>query len=245
MLEAESLQDAVVVVTGAASGIGAATARALVRSGARVVAGDVREDALAGIADECGDRVVSCAGDVGDPATADALIAAAVHSWGQLDAVVANAGVGYFGGLEDISPDQIVRMTTTNFLGTVWLTRSALRHFRAADRPGDVVIVASVAGLGGGAANEAVYAATKAAQIQFATSTAREVRSEGIRLSVIAPAAVNTHFATATGRFGDRSPEEADFIRPEDIADAAVTALQQPRHIRTALWSIWSLAEAD
>ena len=198
---------------------------------------------MTSLANEWGDRAVLCAGDVGDPATADALIATAVQTWGQLDAVVANAGVGYFGGLEDTSPDQIVRMTTTNFLGTVWLTRSALRQFRTADRPGDVVIVASVAGLGAGGGNEAVYAATKAAQIQFATSTAREVRSEGIRLSVIAPAAVNTHFAAATGRFGDKAPEEAEFIEPGDIAEAVVTALQQPRRIRTALWSIWSLAE--
>ena len=243
MLNAEGLQDAVVVVTGAASGIGAATARALLQSGARVVAGDLRPEAMTDLASEWGDRAVLCAGDVGDPATADALIATAVQTWGQLDAVVANAGVGYFGGLEDTSPDQIVRMTTTNFLGTVWLTRSALRHFRSADRPGDVVIVASVAGLGAGGGNEAVYAATKAAQIQFATSTAREVRSEGIRLSVIAPAAVNTHFAAATGRFGDKAPEEAEFIEPGDIAEAVVTALQQPRRIRTALWSIWSLAE--
>jgi NAD(P)-dependent dehydrogenase (short-subunit alcohol dehydrogenase family) len=134
-------------------------------------------------------------------------------------------------------------MTSTNFLGTVWLARAALRHYRAAARPGDVVIVASVAGLGGGGADEAVYAATKAAQIQFATSLAREVRTEGIRVSVIAPAASNTHFAAATGRFGSKSPEDADFIQPADLGEAIVTALQQPRRIRTALWSIWSLAE--
>lgn len=231
------------MVTGAAAGIGAATARALLHAGARVVAGDLRPDALTDLAEQWGDRVVRCAGDVGDPATADALVAAAVHTWGRLDAVVANAGVGYFGGLEDTSPDQIRRMTTTNFLGTVWLAQSALRHFRSVKRAGDVVIVASVAGLGGGGANEAVYAATKAAQIQFATSLAREVRAEGIRVSVIAPAAVNTHFASATGRFGDSAPEEAEFIKPEDLGEAVVTVLRQPRRIRTALWSIWSLAE--
>lgn len=244
MPPSESLQDAVVVVTGAGSGIGAATARALLRAGARVVAGDLRADAVAGLTAEWEGRVVGCAGDVGDPATGDALVAAAVDRWGRLDAVVANAGVGYFGGLEDISTDQVGRMTSTNFLGTVWLARSAVRHYRTAGRAGDMVVVASVAGLGGGGAAEAVYAATKAAQIQFATSLAREVRTEGIRVSVIAPAAVNTHFAAATGRFGDTAPEEAEFIRPEDLGEAVVTALQQPRHIRTALWTIWSLAEA-
>lgn len=239
----EDLTDRVVVVTGAGSGIGAATATALLTSGARVVAGDLRAESLLGVAEEGGERVVRCAGDVGDPATADALIDAAVRAWGHLDGVVANAGVGYFGGLADTSPDQIRRMTNTNFLGTVWLARAAVRQFRSAGRPGDVIIVASVAGLGVGGADEAVYAATKAAQIQFATSVAREVRSEGIRIAVIAPAAVNTHFAAATGRFGDRPPEEGDFLEPADVAAAVVTALGQPRRLRTALWSLWSLAE--
>jgi NADP-dependent 3-hydroxy acid dehydrogenase YdfG len=209
-----------------------------------VVAGDLRADAAERLAERWDGRVVGCVGDVGDPATANALVAAAVDTWGQLDAVVANAGVGYFGGLEDTSPDQIELMTTTNFLGTVWLARAALRQFRILERPGDVVVVASVAGLGGGGAEEAVYAATKAAQVQFATSLAREVRTEGIRVTVIAPAAVNTHFAASTGRFGDRAPEEAEFIEPGDLGEAVVTVLQQPRRIRTALWSIWSLAEA-
>ena len=243
MSGAEDLTGRVVAVTGAASGIGAATAAALLGLGARVVAGDRRAESLSDLVEEWGDQVVRCAGDVGDPATADALVTAAVQAWGRLDAVVANAGVGYFGGLADTSPDQIRRMTDTNFLGTVWVARSAVRQFRAAGRPGDVIIVASVAGLGAGGANEAVYAATKAAQIQLASSMAREVRSEGIRVVVIAPAAVNTHFAAATGRFGDRPPEEGDFLEPADVADAIVTALQQPRRLRTALLSLWSLAE--
>lgn len=243
MSGAKDLTDRVVVVTGAASGIGAATAAALLGLGARVVAADLRAESMGELAGEWGDQVVRCAGDVGDPETAEVLIAAAVHAWGHLDAVVANAGVGYFGGLGETSPDQIRRMTNTNFLGTVWLARAAVRHYRAAGVPGDVIIVASVAGLGVGGADEAVYAATKAAQIQFATSMAREVRTDGIRVAVIAPAAVNTHFAAATGRFGDRPPEEGDFLAPADVADAIVTVLRQPRRLRTALWSLWSLAE--
>jgi NADP-dependent 3-hydroxy acid dehydrogenase YdfG len=237
------LADRVVVVTGAASGIGAATASALLGSGARVVAGDLRTETMSELTRRWGDRVLLSAGDVGDPATADALIAVGVEAWGRVDAVVVNAGVGHFGGLMEAFPDQIRRMTETNFLGTVWLTQSAVRQFRTAGHPGDVVLVASVAGLGVGGPNEAVYAATKAAQIQFATSVARELRPEGIRVMVIAPAAVNTHFAAATGRFGDKNPEEGDFLDPADVASAIVTALQQPRRMRTALWTLWSLAE--
>ncbi len=243
MTRFEDLHDTVVVLTGAGAGIGAATARALLEAGARVVAGDLRPGVTDALVEAWPGRVVGHVGDVGDPGTADALVAAAVQTWGRLDAVVANAGVGYFGGLLDVTPEQVVRMTTTNVLGTVWLARAALRQFRAAQRPGDVVVVASVAGLGVGGAEEAVYAATKAAQVQLATSLAREVRAEGVRVSVIAPAAVNTHFAAATGRFGDRAPEDGEFIDPADLGDAVVTILRQPRTIRTALWTVWSLAE--
>ncbi len=85
MSGAEDLTDRVVVVTGAASGIGAATAAALLGLGARVVAGDLRAESMSDLAEEWGDQVVRCAGDVGDPATADALIAAAVQAWGRVD----------------------------------------------------------------------------------------------------------------------------------------------------------------
>ena len=90
-----------------------------------------------------------------------------------------------------------------------------------------------------------MYAATKAAQIQFGTSLDREVRDEGIRVAVIAPAAVNTGFAAATGGFGDKPPDEGDFMAPDDIAYAMVTTLRQPRRIRTSLWTMWSMAEAN
>jgi NADP-dependent 3-hydroxy acid dehydrogenase YdfG len=182
---------------------------------------------------------------VGDPAAAAALIAAGRDAWGRIDSVVANAGVGFFGGILDVSTDQVQTMAQTNFLGTVWLAREAVRVFREQGDGGDVVVLGSVAGLGAGGGNEAVYAATKAAQIQFGTSLDREVRSEGIRVAVVAPAAVNTGFAAATGRFGDKPFEEGGFIQPSDIAYAVVTTLRQPRRIRTALWTVWSLAEAN
>ncbi|MGH3645155.1 MAG: SDR family oxidoreductase, partial [Mycobacterium sp.] len=145
----------------------------------------------------------------------------------------------------DYGEDQIRTMVSTNFLGTVWVAREAVRHFRGNGGGGDIVIVGSVAGLGPGGGNEALYAATKAAQIQFGTSLDREVRNEGIRVAVIAPAAVNTHFAAATGRFGDRAPEEGEFMTPDDIGYAILTTLRQPRRMRTSLWTMWSMAEAN
>lgn len=244
--ESRDLAGTVVVVTGAGSGIGAATARLLLESGARVVAGELRPERLADLVAEWGgDRVVAVGADVGDPEACAALVAAGAERWGRVDSVVANAGVGYFGGLLDQPVERLRAMADTNFLGTVWLARAALEHFRSREGGGDIAVVGSVAGLGPGGGEEAVYAATKAAQMQFATSLDREVRAEGVRVTVVAPAAVNTSFAAATGRFGDRAPEDADFLRPDDVALAVVTTLRQPRRIRTALWSLWSLAERN
>lgn len=249
-VQLRDLTDQVVVVTGAGSGIGLATTLQLLEQGARVVAGELRPERLDSVVAQWGaqagaERIVVVAADITDPAASDALVAAGVAAWGRVDSVVANAGVGFFGGLLDLDLDRIRLMVDTNFLGTVWLTRSAIAQFRAAGDGGDIVIVGSVAGLGAGGGTEAVYSATKAAQIQFATSLDREVRPEGIRVAVIAPAAVNTGFAAATGRFGDRAPEDGDFIQPDDVAYAVVTTLRQSRRIRTSLWSMWSLTEAN
>ena len=107
---------------------------------------------------------------------------------------------------------------------------------------GDIVIVASVAGLGSAGGNEAVYAASKYGQVGLAVSLDRELRTRGVRVSTIAPAAVNTAFADGDGRTaGD--PAKLDYLHPNDVANAVVVVLQQPRRMRTALWTLWSMSE--
>jgi len=118
--------------------------------------------------------------------------------------------------------------------------RAAVRHFTG-HGGGDIVIVASVAGLRGGG-NEAVYASTKFAQVGLAGSLDRELRENGIRVSAICPAGVTTEFALGLGRTaGDPSLDE--LLRPEDVAHAIVTVLEQPRCLRTTLWTMWSMTE--
>ena len=239
-----SLQGTVIVVTGAGGGIGGATARLALDAGAKVVVGDLREDAVAPLRDEWGaERVAVVIGDVSKEATADALVAAGVEAFGRVDSVVANAGVGFYGGVLDVSAEQVQLMIDVNLKGTIWLARAAVRRFRDQGDGGDIIVIGSVAGLLIGGGKEAVYAATKGAQINFGTALDRELRSEGIRTTVIAPAGVNTTFAAADGRFGDGDPAEGPFMEPADIAGAIVYALSQPRRMRTELWTMWSLAE--
>jgi len=239
-----SLQDTVVVVTGAGGGIGGATARLALEAGARVVAGDIRGDAVRPLLDEWGaDRVAVASGDVRQEATGDALVAAGVAAFGRVDSVVANAGVGFYGGLLDVDADQIGLMIDVNLKGTIWLARAAVRQFRVQGDGGDIVVIGSVAGLLIGGGKEAVYAATKGAQVNLGTAMDRELRGEGIRTTVIAPAGVNTPFAAADGRFGDGDPAQGPFMEPSDIAGAVLYTLCQPRRMRTELWTMWSLAE--
>jgi NADP-dependent 3-hydroxy acid dehydrogenase YdfG len=241
--ETRDLTDSVVAITGASAGIGAAAARLLVEAGARVVVQARRADRLVELADELGsDRVRPVTGDVRDPAAAAGLVQSAVDGFGRLDSIVINAGIGMYGGILDRTDEDLQLMMRTNIEGTVWAARAAVAHFRQAGA-GDVVIVSSVAGLRGGA-DEAVYAATKFAQLGLAGALDREVRAEGIRVTAIAPAGVETEFAIGAGRTaGD--PALADYLRPEDVAFAITTVLQQPRRVRTTQWQLWSMGQGS
>lgn len=239
-----SLQDTVIVVTGAGGGIGGATARLALEAGAKVVVGDIREDAVRPLQEEWGtDRVATVIGDVREESTGDALVAGGVDAFGRVDSVVANAGIGFYGGLLDVPADQIELMIDVNLKGTIWLSRAAVRQFRAQGDGGDIVVIGSVAGLLIGGGKEAVYAATKGAQINLGTAMDRELREEGIRTTVIAPAGVNTPFAAADGRFAGGDPARGPFMEPADIGGAIIYTLSQPRRMRTELWTMWSLTE--
>lgn len=242
-VEQRALEGTVVAVTGASAGIGAATARVLAGAGARVVLGARRIDRLQALAEELGDGALAVPLDVAVPAQSAAFVAAAVERFGRLDSLVANAGIGVYGGILDNDDETLARMLDVNIAGTVWPIRAAVPAMLEAGG-GDVVIVSSVAGLRGGA-DEAVYAATKFAQIGLAGSLDRELRTKGIRVSAVCPAGVGTEeFAMGHGRTPDM-PELATYLRPEDVAAAVRTVLTQPRRLRTQLWSLWSMAQGS
>jgi 3-oxoacyl-[acyl-carrier protein] reductase len=238
----EDLKDTVVVITGASSGIGRATARELARAGARVVLGARRLERLEAIDKEFPGRAVSVQMDVRSPDDCRRLIREATDRFGRLDSLVANAGIGMYGGILDHTDEALTTMLDTNVAGTVWPIRAAVPAMIEAGH-GDIVIVASVAGFRGGA-DEAVYAATKFAQVGLAGSLDRELREKGIRVTTIGPAGTATEFAMGAGRTEDM-PELGYYLRPEDIAFAIRTVLEQPRRLRTQYWTMWSMGQGS
>jgi 3-oxoacyl-[acyl-carrier protein] reductase len=237
------LTGTVVAVTGATAGIGRATARLLVENGAKVALGGRRAERLDELVAELGaDSAVGVVMDVRVPADNARLVAAAVEKWGRLDSVVPNAGIGIYGGILDNTDDDLATMMDTNYAGTVWSVRAALPEMLKTGG-GDVVIVSSVAGFRGGD-DEAVYAGTKHAQVGLAGSLDRELREKGVRVTLICPAGTATEFAVGAGRVED-DPRFADWLTAEDVAHAVVTTLQQPRSLRTAIWTLWSMRQGS
>ena len=238
----EALKDTVVAITGASAGIGRATARELAGAGANVVVGARRKERLEALEAEHPGRIVAVEMDVRSPDDSRRLVQTAVERFGRLDTLVANAGIGMYGGILDHTDDELTTMLDTNVAGTVWPIRAAVPEMRKAGQ-GDIVIVASVAGFRGGA-DEAVYAATKFAQVGLAGALDRELRQDGIRVTTIGPAGTSTEFAMGAGRTEDM-PALKTYLKPEDIAFAIRTVLEQPRRLRTQYWTIWSMAQGS
>lgn len=232
----------VVAITGASSGIGAAAARALVADGAKVILGARRPERLDALVAELGEAAIPVAMDVRNSGDATRLVAAALEAHGRLDVLIANAGIGVYGGIMDPTDEQITDMIDTNVTGTVWPVRAAVPAMLEAGG-GDIVIVSSVAGIRG-AGDEAVYAATKFAQIGLAGALDRELRDKNIRVTAICPGGVATEFAMGTGRTPGMAGLEK-MLRPEDVAAAIVSVLKQPKSMRSLVWSMRSIHEAD
>jgi NADP-dependent 3-hydroxy acid dehydrogenase YdfG len=238
----QSLTGQVVAITGASAGIGAAAARALAAEGALVAVGARRVERLDALVAELDGAALAVEMDVRDPEASRRMVSATLARFGRLDALVANAGIGAYGGIMDLDDDTLATMMDTNIAGTVWPIRAAVPHFLETGT-GDIVIVASVAGLRG-AGDEAVYAATKFAQVGLAGGLDRELRAKNIRVSTICPGGTATEFAMGAGRTPDM-PGLADMLRPEDVAAAIVTVLRQPKSMRTLVWSMRSIKEND
>lgn len=236
------LTDTVIAITGATSGIGKASAEQLVELGAKVALGARNADRLNDLVRQLGaENAVAVPMDVRSVDDNAKLMNAAVSTFGKLDSIIPNAGIGLYGSILDHSDDEVRRMMHTNYDGTVWTVRAGVPAMLDTTGAGDIVIVSSVAGFRGGG-DEAVYTGTKHAQIGLAGSLDRELREKGIRVTAVCPAGVGTEFAVGTGRV-ENDPRSVDWLTADDVAHAVVTVLQQPRTVRTTIWQMWSMGQ--
>lgn len=167
--------------------------------------------------------------DVRDAEQVDGAIGATVERFGRLDIVVANAGVGAYGPFLELDPAHLEEMIDVNVKGTLYTVRAALPHLLAAGE-GDVVALASVAGLRG-LPYEAVYCASKFAQVGFVRALDHELRERGIRCTSIEPGGVATEFAMGRGQTPDM-PSLEGMMSIEDVAEVVLFALTRPHGFR-------------
>jgi short-subunit dehydrogenase len=219
------LPGAVAVVTGAARGIGAATVVALRARGAQVVAADIDGDALAEMAAATGATPCRC--DVREPSYAEQLVDAARRTYGPVDVVVANAGIGYAGEFATMPDDRLVDLLDINARAPILLARAALPEMLKTGR-GSIVLVTSIAGslL---VPRESAYSASKAALEAFAVPLREELRGTGVAVSTVVPSVVPTAFWDGRGEaYGRRWPRPVPVDRVgEAIADTVESGRPQ------------------
>ena len=230
------LNGAVTLVTGASSGIGAATATALAAAGARLLLTGRDAARLAEVARRTGG--VALPADLAVPGEPARLAAAASQAalaapWarpatgdqGGIDILVNNAGLGWAGPLGEVTTANITELIAVNLAAPMELTRLLVPGMAQRGR-GRVAFVSSIAGVTG-VRGEAVYAATKAGLSTFAESLAYEVRDHGVRVCVIVPGVIDTPFFGRRGRpYGRKRPAP---IAAERVATAIVAALEHDR----------------
>ncbi len=213
--------DDVLIITGASTGIGAATARAASQAGYRLVLAARSADKLTALAEELGGdaRALAVPTDVTEWADNETLVQAALDAFGRVDAVFANAGFGAKRGWLEESPEQWRSMVLTNVLGPAYTVRAAIPALTASK--GHVLLTGSVAGRR--ALPGSLYSATKHAVHAMGEAIRADLGDTGIRTTIIAPGMVETPF------FDDKPSIEA--LQPEDIAAAVMYAVSQPRRV--------------
>jgi NADP-dependent 3-hydroxy acid dehydrogenase YdfG len=236
------LESTVALVTGASSGIGAATARALAAEGASVALAARRADRLEQVAREinaAGGRALVLDVDVTDSAQAESAVERTVRELGRLDTVINNAGVMLLGPIENAPLEEWERMVKLNELGVLYIAHAALPHLlkAAQDSPRRVADLVNVSSVAGRIArrNSGVYNLTKFGVGAFSESLRQEVTGRHVRVSLVEPGAVDTELMShlrpevreqAAQRFAN-----VEVMQAEDIADTITFVVTRPRRM--------------
>jgi NADP-dependent 3-hydroxy acid dehydrogenase YdfG len=223
----EPLASSAGLVTGAASGIGAAAANRLLAAGARIVAADQR------VPDEDSEKpgrkgVLSVQCDVRNFADVESAAALCLSTYGRLDFVVASAGIADTSSMADGDPERWRAVVETNVLGVFHAVRAVLPAMQRARR-GHIVLIASLSGRES-YVGEPVYIASKWAIVGLGNSLRKEAMRYGVKLTLIEPGLVDTPMARANA-FAKPLFDAFEPLRPEDIAEAIAFVLSQPPRV--------------
>lgn len=219
----------VVLITGASSGIGAATARLLARHGMRVALVARRRDRLAALEQEIrrdGGEAMAFPADLADPAARRGVVEAVEALWGPVEILINNAGFGYYGTVAETPWEVIERMFAVNVLAMIDLARLVIPRMQAMGH-GHILNVASVAGHIA-TPPLTVYSATKFAVVGFSEGLRRELGPYGIHVTVISPGPVRTEFSRAASGLEVDPGEVPGGLAPEAVARAIWRALRRP-----------------
>ncbi|HEU5145739.1 MAG TPA: SDR family oxidoreductase [Chryseosolibacter sp.] len=223
----QNLENKTVLITGGSKGIGYGIAEMLMREKMKVAITSRSRKA----AEEAAQRLnklgvgeaLGLAADVRDFSSQQKAVDAVIQKWGSIDVLIANAGVGYFGSIETLTPEQWQETIDTNLTGVFYSVKASLDHLKKSK--GYIITIASLAGTNFFAGGSA-YNASKFGLVGFTQAMMLDVRQSGIRVTTIMPGSVSTHF-------NNHQPNDQDAwkIQPEDIGQMVVDLLHM--HPRT------------
>jgi 3-oxoacyl-[acyl-carrier protein] reductase len=223
----QKLSGKTALITGASAGIGWASALALAGEGANLVISARRQERLTELeaaVQKAGGKAVSLVGDAKEEEIARRAVDLAVKTFGSLDILINNVGVGNYKNLVDTSVEEYDEMVDSNVRSTFLFTRYAV-PVMIKQGSGTILMVSSMAGVYG-FGGEAVYCATKFAQVGFAQALDKELRPHGIKVGAICPGGVKTEFALGKGRT-EQSVAASGMLDPEDVAGVILMACTQ------------------
>ena len=224
------LNGKVAAVTGAASGIGLACARAMLAAGARVALVDRAADRLDALCAELGPNAVPVVVDLLDPASVEAMLPAILEGAGGLDIFHANAGAYIGGPVIDGDPDAWDRMLNLNVNAVFRCVHAVLPHM-VAQRRGDIVVTSSVAGFVP-VVWEPIYTASKFAVQAFVHTVRRQVARDGVRVGAVAPGPVVTALLDDWPKAKmEEALADGSLMQPEAVAEAVMFMLTRPKGV--------------
>lgn len=234
----KSIENKVVIITGASSGIGAETARVLAKNGAKVVLSARREERLKKLVEEIGENAVYLKSDVSNAEDMQALVKLAKEKFGKVDALFANAGIMPGGNMSELKVKDWMGMVNINIVGVLNSMAAVLPEF-IAQKSGHIIVTSSAAGLRSVPGN-AVYCGTKHFVRAMLDSFRMEAVTEGtnIHATTIYPGAVktellNTIAPSETKAMVEKFYEDAG-ITPDVIANAVLYAISQPDNVNVS-----------